>query len=716
MRVYDPAKLIGYLQEISVEPDAEIVVKASCHPPASVRTKIVRIIGAQVIELADSPRSVFEGAPQNLRPGSYCQVADFPDLEDLELTMDLMPTRLDRDLAGLIGTFDELTGKGWALAIADGHLQVIVGSRHLRVDQPLTEGKWHHIDLRILCREQTIELGQVRLAATPAEADVGSSIIWRADLNGLTGGPLTMAAIRFGDVVGAHFDGRLGNLQLHSERPKLFDAKWDFSIDHKTDVVHEAQNSLPAGRLHQQPTRSVPGRRWDGSALRPGENPRHYDAIHFHSDDLIDAEWPTSTILRIPQGWSSGIYGVHLETDSYSDVIPFYLRDTSTRVRFLAPTATYTAYGNQRIEQGGFAAATTRPSRYPGNRWASAHPEAGPSLYEPHSDGSGSIYASRNKPIADWRLGCEEWGFTADATLCDWISKHCPEFGVLTDEDLDRIGVDALDGCRVLITGTHPEYISTRMLDALESWLSGGGRLIYLAANGFYWRTVFALRPGVIEVRRAEDGTRPWISVPGEYELSSSGQLGGLWRRLGRPPNRLTGVGFAAQGFGNGAAFRVRDQARHDPRTRWILTGTSGAAEFGAPSGSRVGAAGLEVDRLDLQLGSPHHAVVLASAYPLPGDMKRAKEEHFGTDLAPRDHGCRADVVFFETAAGGAVFSAGSIAWAQRLEDDPDVAAITSNVLRRFMDPTPFAWPTQRAIALGSSVEIGTHSHTEPIE
>ena len=696
MSGYDPDGLIGYLEEISIESGAEVAVKVSCRPPSLVRAKAVRIIGPHVIDLADSPRSVFEGAPRELRPGSYCQVADFPDLDDLDLSMDLMPTRFGSGRAGLIGTLDELTGGGWALAITDRHLLVILGTHRLVADEPLTEGQWHRIRLQVSCRDRAVELRQVRLAATPAEVDFESTMVWRADLGGLAGGPLTMAAIRSGDVVGAHFDGRLGCLEIHSADRNVLDAKWDFSVGRETDVVHETCESLLSGRLYQQPTRSVPGSRWDGSALRPGENPRHYDAIHFHSDDLIDAEWPTSTLLRIPKEWPSGVYGVQLETDSCRDVVPFYVRDSSAKVCFLAPTATYTAYGNQRIEKGGFAVATTPPSRYPGNRWGSAHPEVGPSLYEPHSDGSGSTYASRRKPIADWRLGCEEWGFTADATLCDWISKEAPGFGVLTDEDLDRTGVGTLEECRVVITGTHPEYVTTRMLDALESWLSGGGRLIYLGGNGFYWRTAFSAQPGLIEVRRAEDGTRPWISDPGEYELSFDGQPGGLWRRLGRPPNRLTGVGFAAQGFGQGVGYRVRSEARNDPRTRWIFAGTSGAAEFGAPSESRVGAAGLEVDRFDLRLGSPRHAVVLASAYPLPDDMKRAKEEHFGTDLAPSDQGCRADVVFFETAAGGAVFSVGSIAWAQRLKDDPDLAAITSNVLKRFMDPAPFAWPMRR--------------------
>ena len=59
---------------------------------------------------------------------------------------------------------------------------------------------------------------------------------------------------------------------------------------------------------------------------------------------------------------------------------------------------------------------------------------------------------------------------------------------------------------------------------------------------------------------------------------------------------------------------------------------------------------------------------------------------------APENLAIRADMVFFETPNGGAVFSTGSIAWAGSLGHngyDNNVARITGNVLRRFIDPTP---------------------------
>jgi N,N-dimethylformamidase len=55
-----------------------------------------------------------------------------------------------------------------------------------------------------------------------------------------------------------------------------------------------------------------------------------------------------------------------------------------------------------------------------------------------------------------------------------------------------------------------------------------------------------------------------------------------------------------------------------------------------------------------------------------------------------------ADITFFETPNGGAVFSTGSIAYAGSLPVngfDNNIARLTTNVLKRFADDRPFAMP-----------------------
>ena len=202
------------------------------------------------------------------------------------------------------------------------------------------------------------------------------------------------------------------------------------------------------------------------------------------------------------------------------------------------------------------------------------------------------------------------------------------------------------------------------MLDGLDTWLGQGGRLMYMGGNGFYWRIAFHPdNPAIIEVRRAEDGTRAWIAEPGEYFHQFSGEYGGLWRRLGRPPNRLVGVGFAAQGFDGGTYYRLNPDAI-DTRAAWILDGVQGGDVIGDYGTQGGGAAGEEIDRFDPTLGSPEHGLVIATSEAHRPGMLRVKEEFHMTVPVGDDAKVRADMTFFETPAGGAVFSTGSISYA----------------------------------------------------
>ena len=143
--------------------------------------------------------------------------------------------------------------------------------------------------------------------------------------------------------------------------------------------------------------------------------------------------------------------------------------------------------------------------------------------------------------------------------------------------------------------------------------------------------------------------------------------LAGLWRRIGRPPNRVTGSGFAAQGLHHlGATTAV---LTHGTTRVWLspwrgLTDSDLLGDHGTIGG---GAAGQEIDRFDESLGSPSHSIILASSVGHPPDMLQTKEEFAATGIPIPGTAVRADVVFFETPQGGAVFSTGSIAWAGSL-------------------------------------------------
>ena len=220
---------------------------------------------------------------------------------------------------------------------------------------------------------------------------------------------------------------------------------------------------------------------------------------------------------------------------------------------------------------------------------------------------------------------------------------------------------------------------------------------MYMGGNGFYWRIAYHPEDsGIIEVRRSEDGVRAWIAPEGEYYHQFTGEYGGLWRRLGRPPNQLVGVGFAAQGFDGGTYYRVKPGAL-DARVSFIVEGLDTSEDIWGDFGNQGGgAAGEEIDRWDESIGSPAHAIVLASSENHRPGMLRVKEELFSLPAPENDSRVRADMTFFETAFGGAVFSTGSISYAGALahnDYDNNIARITNNVLDRFIDPESFTFP-----------------------
>ncbi len=109
------------------------------------------------------------------------------------------------------------------------------------------------------------------------------------------------------------------------------------------------------------------------------------------------------------------------------------------------------------------------------------------------------------------------WQLNADLHLTDWPEEKGFNFDVHTDEDLDREGVELLNQYRVVLTGSHPEYSSEKMIDAYEAYQQQGGRWLYLGADGFYWASQYHPdNSNIIEVRKGEAGTRAWTANPGE--------------------------------------------------------------------------------------------------------------------------------------------------------------------------------------------------------
>ncbi len=742
--------IAGYLDRISAAPGETVEVKVGSYGARTYRADLRRIIQGDINPQGpgyrDEPVMFDLGGERparvrEIRPGSHVVVADrggvLAGLGSFTIATAILPTALGgmRAILSVAGP----SGSSLELSLDEhGHPRLHLDGRPpLALGEPAVLKRWSVVIASHDALTGRLDLGMIplttagqRCAAVSAEATLAPG--WCAA--GATEALIATSAGRARQFDGkidspAIFDIPLPTLDAAlllaeptrlARHPRLV-AFWDFSRGIETTVIQDASPHRLDGRTMHTPARASTGWRWSGQALDWRARPDLYSAIHFHSDDMTDADWRTDFSFRLPPDLKSGVYAVRLVPDGSEDAAYYCVfavrpprdRASGNSVCFLLPTASYLAYANHRLglDAPGTEIGMGRLVELDRHHaFLQRHPELGFSFYEVHGDGSGVFYSSRRRPIVDMQpkvkgflggFGSNLWQFNADTHIVGWLEAENIPYDVITDEDLDTEALTLLRHYRVVITGTHPEYCSLAMLDALQGFVDRGGRLMYLGGNGFYWRISFSEHhPGVIECRRAETGIRPWEPGHGQFHHSFTGEYGSLWRRSGRSSAVLCGVVMSSQGFDVSEPYYLT-AAASDPRVRFMFQGL--AVEPGQPIGafglSGGGAAGLEVDRADPALGTPAHALVVASSrrhtdvYLLtPEELLDPTPDWTGTqsDLI------RADLTFFEIAGGGAVFSTGSIAWAGAMAwngYDSDIARLTANVLRRFDDPAPFTPP-----------------------
>lgn len=585
--------------------------------------------------------------------------------------------------------FPTLTDRGEVLAWGDHAVRIGVDAAHLvaafpggRVSVPIDMRCWYDVALERQAR------GRVVLRARPIGAGA-----WHARGGEAEAGSATTATAIAGELrFGAGFNGKI-------EAPSLvvdgvLEAAWDFSEGMTQQRVPGRGPQGATLDLVNAPKRAVTGSAWNGEAHDWRARPEHYAAIHFHDDDLADCGWPQDARIDLPSDLGTGLLAMRLQSDQGVRYAPFFVRPARrSRLAFLASTFSYLAYGNSLFASStGDALARRFPAEVAQMR------RFGLSTYSRHRDGSEIGLVSQRRPLLNATPGFvgEPIGgqvlWNDDLRIIEWLERCGEPYEVITDHELHERGRDALDSYEVLVTGSHPEYHSDASLDACEAFVARGGRFLYLGGNGFYWRvTTLPDAPHVMELRRAEGGIRLSAEPAGEYRHQSDGRLGGLWRRNGRAPNRLVGVGFSAQADADASRPYERTAAADDPRVRFLFDGV-----VAGPIGSTAavsGAAGYELDRADTALGTPPHALVVARSQPFDGEMHPVNEERLSHTLIDATDPLRADMTFFEGPAGGAVFAVGSITFAGSLGEAEGAERIASNALQRFLDPTPFPLP-----------------------
>ena len=739
-------KIAGYSDQISVAPGERIRFMVSCEPGVdSYRADIVRLIsgdrqpggpGYRDELLPTSVSGEYPGRTQETYCGSYAVVPHgpaFDSLGDLGLQATIFPTLPNLRRACLISKMDIAAGRGFALWTdpADGLVLQLGdgagGIREFALGRPLVAREWYLVSATYDAAGGEVGLSQQLLDSYARDTSSGEAS-HRVEGTAVVscGAPLLIAAASREEARGKPvgemiFNGRIERPVVASRvlerneiealrsdavprvlRPDIC-AAWDFARAIETDEIVDISPNRAHGELINLPIRAVRGSTWTGDELDFNHAPDQYAAIHFLDDSLYDCEWEPDFEFEVPADTPSGLYAARLTSGDQEDHITFVVRpprnrSTAAQLALLIPTASYMAYGNARgaMETGNELLSNHLTVISPEMRYLNRHTEYGNSMYDNHNDGTGVCYSSRLRPLINIRPTHPWlWQLSADMHLVEWLEAQEIPFDVITDEDMHQDGVALLERYSCVMTGSHPEYYSTQMWDAIHAFTQRGGRLMYMGGNGFYWRVAYRDdKPGAMEMRRTEDGSRSWASEPGEYYMAFTGEYGGLWWRAGRTPQSLVGNGFIAQGFDHCSYFRRTDESR-DPRAAFIFEGVEDEiiGDFGLIGG---GAAGLELDSASRGYGTPPHALTVATSEQHTDAYIRVNEDigHMLLSIGGLDDPqVHADMVFFETPRGGAVFSTGSIAWISSLfhnDHDNNVSRITRNVLDRFLDPAGF--------------------------
>ena len=747
-------KITGYSDKLSAAPGETISFMVNCELPRYT-VDIVRIIcgdtnpagpGAKEEVVKTPVNKTYKGRKQTIEAGSYVSIPHCPLLDTLDsfsFQAFIWPTTPEKGRQVIASKFRDRDKAGFAVVISehDSSLALVLGDGKgqeevIATGKSLLNRSWYFIAVSYDARTRKVALHQEPLTDYPGVSDA-AQIQTTTKIRGLGKNqqPLMFGAFRSGrgrTQLDGKYNGKIDSPRLanralsraememltHAPVPPQLTTgvvgSWDFSRDIRSLTVSDTSPNLLHSEVVNMPARGMKGHNWTGQCVNWQEAPEQYGAIHFHDDDLYDAGWEVDFQLTIPPTLACGLYAARLRagtTNDTEDYIPFVVKPAlgkEKKIAFLLPTASYMAYANIHMATNAalselFAGRLVQLTHH--DLFLNEHREYGASCYDSHSDGSGVCYSSRLRPVLNMRpkhidalggYGSSLWQFNADTHITDWLEAMGHEFDVITDEDLHYQGLELLKPYHVIISGSHPEYHSQSMWDAMVAYQQQGGRLMYMGGNGWYWKIAYHSEvPGVMEVRRAEGGIRTWAAEPGEYYHSFTGEYGGLWRRQGRPPQVLTGIGFSAQGFDISAPYhRLPDS--FDRRAAFIFKSIGKNELIGDFGLIGNGAAGLELDRADPQLGTPPHALVLASSQGGHTDIYLVVcEELLATSPGlggTENELVRADMVFYETPNGGAVWSTGSIAWSGSLSHnnyDNNVSRITNNVLNRFVDPKP---------------------------
>ncbi|KAJ5618747.1 hypothetical protein N7510_002731 [Penicillium lagena] len=723
-------QIIGYAEPWIVSPGELVDIKVSS-TEKEYSHRLVRLI--QGYRGAHAPPIVEEEIPevptghrddgcyQHAFPGSYALVSSWAKVpysagDSLEVHFYVQPYLLDVDhyCQTILSCLDIISGTGFAVILRDAKFEFLIGTggtiEVFKSQTPVNRWRWLQIRMSLVRQTFTASIQQLNRLAEKAPTQETMRETLLAPMS-LGPNPLLLGAGMFETIdrqmptPSCFFNGRLDSPVFIITGTTV--ARYDFSKGIPSDSIMDVSGNNRHGVLINAPTRAVKGHDWDGSEPDWTKASYGYGAIHFHEDDIDDAKWKTNFSLTIPSSARSGAYAVEVKCEGGKrDLITFFVRpnpESKAKVALVLTTFTYLAYANERMFDQTRSSAMTTPEGVnisSGNEYyknLSRRPDLGLSAYDVHVDGSPCAFSSALRPILNVRPGYEHWAlnrpreFSADLLMIGFLERSGVPYDIITDHCLDTRGPQATAQYSTLITGCHPEYHSLRTLDTLSDFAKSGGNLMYLGGNGFYWvADIGGAHSHRLEVRKGDQGCRSVTFPAGERMHSLTGAQGGLWRSRGRAANYLFGIGPCAFGTGKGVPYRANSQYVLDPKYAWIFNGIAPDEPIGQ-DGFGGGASGDEIDRLDYELGSPSDTILLATSERHDDSFGLFNEDSMFPMVNTLGSNCervRSDLIYYETAGGGAVFSVGSINWYSSLAwnaYENNVARLTNNVLKEFI-------------------------------
>ena len=346
--------------------------------------------------------------------------------------------------------------------------------------------------------------------------------------------------------------------------------------------------------------------------------------------------WPIGFELSIGENWESGLYLAVLTNGN----------GAQTYINFIVKSA-----------KPGTAAAMLLC--WPVTTCQAYNSNAGKSLY-PTESCERYPRVSFDRPT--------DWGNAHALPFWRWIVEQGYSFDACTSIDLHE-APDFLAEYQLLVSIGHDEYWSKEMRDNVENFVANGGNVAFFSGNTCWWqvrleddyRTIVCHKSALDDPLTGIDNERVttnWASAP-----------------VNRPENLLTGVSYRTGAQSSDPPPVVGYQVL--AADHWVFAGT----DLNNGDSFAAGALGYETDAAELTTangatcptgrdGTPENFVALANA-----DLRSWRDDKTGG---------WATMGLYTN--GGAVFTAGTIEWANALADEV-TAQVTRNVIERLSEP-----------------------------